>query len=125
MREIKFRAWDGDCKKMDYFTLNDVMWNECQYDSDFPFMQYTGLYDKNGKEIYEGDICRYQWEYRGKQTISQVVFEHGAFSFLERNELEKKRNQGGQLVRVSNCNHIEIIGNIYQNPDLLKRSPII
>lgn len=70
MREIKFRAWDMDENKMVYPTIEHnekyVMQLNCGYMGEFngstydtvkmPLMQFTGLKDKNGKEIYEGDI---------------------------------------------------------------------
>ena len=62
MREIKFRAWDGLNKTMSYWTINDL----CNHteDSDRPscfeeWMQYTGLKDKNGKEIYFDDFVEF------------------------------------------------------------------
>ena len=71
-REIKFRAWHKDLKKMfkiGQITLEKGIWNFEPNDRDFigmsipcqpsfVLMQYTGLHDKNGKEIYEGDIIR-------------------------------------------------------------------
>ena len=71
-REIKFRAWHKDLKKMfkiGQITLEKGTWNfepndrdfigmSIPYQPSFVLMQYTGLHDKNGKEIYEGDIIR-------------------------------------------------------------------
>ena len=70
MREIKFRAWDKELKEMFYPSSiswkNKIMWvcgshgkNKLEYEIEKPrteLMQFTGLLDKNGKEIYEGDI---------------------------------------------------------------------
>ena len=73
--------------------------------------QYTGLTDKNGKKIFEGDILSYIEEIetrsRGKETLKgiyEVKFEYCGFSPLD----------------CLACNHLEIIGNIYDNPELLK-----
>lgn len=69
-------------------------------------MQYTGLHDKNGKEIYEGDILKITYKLSGKTIISSVRWANAKFKptrLSEHNQYE-----------------IEIIGNIYQNPELLK-----
>lgn len=126
MREIKFRAWNG--KKMIYRGLHDKNWyytpkndeNGChwafpadQSDALFKIMEYTGLKDKNGKEIYEGDIinigdkdeiCSIEKtfiEYEGGSFIIKYLgFKYSLWNF--------------------DSNDIEIVGNIYENPELLE-----
>jgi hypothetical protein len=129
MREIKFRAWDGN-----------KMWPECEisidgevtvFDRDKPVliglmtkpvgkwpiihvMQYTGLKDINGKDIYEGDVLDslYKW---------QVIFINQAF-------YARSKISAGYDGLLAAINHerkvagvpIEIIGNIYEHPHLLE-----
>ncbi len=118
MREIKFRIWDE--QKMDY---NPTAWcediNEClRYsDCDVEVMQYTGLKDKNGKEIYEGDIMVEMKNGRphkiqgGKNLYVWVVWnDRGCWELDSNNESSEYS---------LNYRNWEIIGNIYQNKDLL------
>lgn len=139
-REIKFRAWDSSEKQMyqpDFFdgkpyaitakgkviSIFPDCWEETSYTSvreltDFILMQYTGLKDKNGKEIYEGDILEAR----------------GAFTLIEPAVLEVKPDEdggflpmsdmwasGGQIVPMYASQTFEVIGNIYENPELLKQ----
>lgn len=72
--------------------------------------QYTGLHDKNGKEIYKGDIVKIKYR---DEDIGKVIYEHNGFSIDVTN---MNKNYG----RVSFVNNfIEVIGNIYENPELL------
>jgi uncharacterized phage protein (TIGR01671 family) len=121
MREIKFRAWDTKNKKMgqptDFRTPGGAiaLYNSVGTypDTDFPphwpkpselvFLQFTGLQDKNGKEIYEGDVI---WVRGG--TRHEVRFTAGRFECSH-------WDLGGRKAA-----DIKIIGNIYENPELLK-----
>jgi len=139
MTPLKFRAWDKLKKEMDtdgfyrlgrFFDLHDSA------GTDSVIMQSTGLTDQNGVEIYEGDVIRWDDASKGKRwRVAQVVWsEKGCWCF---------RTIPGQCL---NCykdysydftmgsfiytpdtgahgNVLEIIGNIYQNPELL--SPLV
>lgn len=128
MQEIKFRAWDKDKREMRDVTginwYDEYIWvDETPMSGDklpiesTPLMQYTGLKDKNGKEIYEGDVVRLD-EYEDGMGEWQVVFDEASF-FLE-------QLGAGDEVRceiLGTCDStkdVEIIGNIYDNPDLIK-----
>ena len=142
MREIKFRIWDIDKRK---FVVNKIDRLSCgdtkkcmservdfennsveiNADERYIFSEYTGLEDKNNKEIYEGDIVKFKdcsidgtkefynigvIEREGKRdelVISQLIFEKSYFT-------ENYMDFINQTFELS-----EIIGNIYENPELL------
>lgn len=119
MRDIKFRAWRETEKHMYNWNnlLNQNLKNiftitkSCGYN----LMQYTGLKDKNGKEIYEGDIIKICAEGLGGEAIGKIVYDEYDLAFELRNEAEE----------LSEClwyenQQIEVIGNIYDNLELLE-----
>ena len=121
-REIKFRAWHKDLKKMfkiGQITLEKGTWNFEPNDRDFigmsipsqpsfVLMQYTGLHDKNGKEIYEGDIVK-----TFNDEICIVEYNHNEFGLKV---IDKSKPYGWvDFVEYK----IEVIGNKFDNPDLL------
>ena len=116
MREIKFRAWSQVSEKMTKsFNLEWLKFNtpvpkdftkEAGFADDLIFMQYTGLKDKNGVEIYEGDIVRNR---SIDKTIGEVIFKGVGFIVME---------EGVSTTLIDD--KYEVIGNIYQNPELLK-----
>jgi len=142
MREIKFRAWDEIGKRMVYdfnqrmLTLKQDKDTLCFYTDSIdalsyemsvryklPLMQYTGLKDKNGKEIYESDIVLGELSkefYKGT-----VEFHWGCFKI---NFPHQNNKNYSTLLSIDNlcfdgkAKQIEVIGNIYENPKLMEES---
>lgn len=119
MKEIKFRFWDKILNKWVYITLQELCCtNISWYDSD-NWCEFTGLYDKNGKEIYEGDIIKIiqksvdeieliqtvEW-IKGTGCYSIIIYNIGTYL------LSDLENKDGFI--------LEVIGNIFETPELLK-----
>ncbi len=124
-REIKFRAWDKKEQKMNivcrlgtkgfshHFWSNDpVICDNRQSDYvRYEFMQFTGLHDKYEKEIWEGDIVKFHAAM--SQPISDVYWKNG---FYMRNWEHLELDS----TFFKHCKMWEVIGNIYENPELLE-----
>lgn len=106
MREIKFRAWDKITEEWNYFNLKNAMDISNFYDNFEDYInieQFTGLHDINSKEIYEGDIVKV-----GKMKyFAEIKWNN----FLGRWDCEPY---------TWSVYNFEIIGNIHQNPELIK-----
>lgn len=114
---MKFRGWNGKRMTREY-TLQDMLVQQLEHNGlKDNWMQFTGLHDKNGKEIYEGDVLRVGVIEKTKQN-REVVYENGAFFTLV--PADKKMVSSDHLVAYYSKEEIEIIGNIYENPELLK-----
>lgn len=134
--ELKFRAWDKDNNSMFYSEDNQsddftfigekdglqfyhIDENRYLKDTNSVLMQYTGLTDKNGVEIFEGDILRLL----NSDVLCEVVYE--APSFCRRWLNSKVGNvRGVEMESMAHNTHIayEVIGNIYENEDLLEEN---
>lgn len=113
MREIKFRSWGNGVGMRGPFSLTDSAIYKSDPLSQLEWMQYTGLKDKNGKEIYEGDIVRHEWFRGDVQTTIVAWTANGAcFTYAgTRYDFE------GLLYP----NEWEVIGNTHENPELIPK----
>lgn len=126
-RQIKFRAWDKETKIMEeVYSLHRSgnchvrNGNRMLTEDNFEVMQFTGLLDKNGKEIYEGDILKIfrkdvsanPEDGDGKFYLVEIKY-HGAEFSAEDLQTHGNWHWGGWQKH-------EIVGNIYENPELLK-----
>lgn len=136
MREIKFRCWDKDeevmFKQADIgsidFSYKQINIENDQYsylesydkDGSFKLMQYTGLKDKNGVEIYEGDIAKESRKRVKNQRHFVVVWNNdiGSYTFKPLDKTETSY----PCFNIGTIKSLEVIGNIYENPELLKGS---
>lgn len=119
MRQIKFRAWSKVSKQiigcymwglnMD-FTNGQIYSGNLNVTENLELMQYTGLKDKNGTEIYEGDIVLVNddFEEKGKVVWDKQELEYG----IDLNTVQLKMG-------CYYSKELEIIGNIYENPELI------
>ena len=125
MREIKFRAFlkaDGriyEVLSVDFLNKEATLWDketavnfEAGFD-EIELMQYIGMEDENGREIYEGDIIEFLENESGETWTAKIVFENLAFKALD---VEDKCYE----YDFDDLTDIEILGNIYENPEILK-----
>lgn len=136
MRELKFRAWDTIAKQMAplsnkfinlgsgyvFENVRDGLegMDELVYSKRFILMQYTGLKDKNGVEIYEGDIIKsessYPLEVLWYQTAWHIRWKD--IDCIEQDTLTD--DQGDMTIQDNVLIYMQVIGNIYQHPQLIK-----
>jgi len=105
-RIIKFRAWIEESKTMEIGLFGLRSDGKSSFNKESILLQFTGLKDKNGVEIYEGDILKSK-----KEVIFICKYVGVGFKFCQNNDKNPYSSSG--------TSSLQIIGNIYQNTDLL------
>ncbi len=128
MRKFKFRVWDKESKKFlkigrgNNFDLifSGKSWEavaDWENKTKIILQQFTGLFDKKGSEIYEGDIILSDKNQPYANTW-EVIFSEGCFSLID---AKRNGDDYGVFTRaIRDVKNYEIVGNIFENPELLK-----
>ena len=136
MNNLKFRAWDKKLQKFGTVSNIDLEFEEvtfytddeegleiCQPFEDVEIMQSTGLKDKNGKEIFEGDIVNCGYLFTGSPFEEEDEYEEekGVVKFLNCGFNIEFKNCNALFIDIMlNCEDVEVIGNIYENKELIQ-----
>ena len=141
MREYKFRAWDNENNQM--LDVQELNFEDCFYGGEMqikttmyndyfdcremPLMQYTGLHDKNGKEVYEGDIVLIDaYKYEGPEFSREYLVKYnellGMWTLIDLENYDKE-----EFITFEDLNgwyrlDIELLGNEYENKELLNET---
>ncbi len=121
MREIKFRAWDKRNNRIEYSCNRYIIWDgkvgiyddngDFEEDKDLILIQFTGLKDRNEKEVYDGDIFK-----SPSGILFYVLWYRDGWCYNNVND--DPEHISGRLSEIAN--YWKVIGNIYENPELVK-----
>ena len=116
MREIKFRVWDKTQCRM---FIPDGLKNPINFTENVEHMQFTGLHDKNGKEIYEGDVVR-GFDENEFGSVNNDGPVHAKVIWWENSAgFQLEAISPSEILHSDMAVNVEIIGNIYEHPELL------
>jgi len=126
MREIKFKIWYQKTKEM---SVSINVWNLPDIDMvmlNKPILlQYTGLKDKNGIDIYEGDIMRIKEHKVTKHETGRVITIPEQLAVVVFKDTEFRAENKKRIFPLNFTHTEEVIGNIYENPELISKSQTI
>jgi len=115
MQEFEFRAWHEGAQKMLYEDRAGEAFMWLSQRQPVKIMQFTGLRDKNGKRIFGGDIVVFKCAYCGNKKITATVtYDRFIMSFVF------GRGEDGHFRNDATITDLEVIGNIYENPELIQ-----
>jgi len=129
MRDIKFRAWDKNNKNLlkIFDSTTQEYWFIPMWNKNFEIMQYTGLKDRKGKEIYEGDILDFEdTDNKGRDFYNraELEFNKGRYEFkkflIEDTYVEEEMHNSSNSDFIDIIKDSDVVGNIYENPELLE-----
>lgn len=146
MRELKFRIWDGqeiildsnireydayyllelDGTLVPHLRLGDEYWTRDSAELnklEYQVMQFTGLYDKNGTQIFEGDILEIEWEWGTERHVVEYKGEWDYPAF-ELNPPSSDEINGLSEMKATSTNY-RVIGNIYEHRTLLEQLEVV
>ena len=132
MRTIKFRAWDNENNQM--LDVQELNFEDCFYEGEMqikttmyndyfdcremPLMQFTSLHDKNGKEIYEGDIVFIKGDTEVLDIKGKVEYSDTFAQFI----ITNTGNIIDEAEPLGDYEDIEVIGNVFKNKELLNET---
>lgn len=122
MREIKFRCWNNNqMLYWDFDSAHEIFIQLNSFPIPFqPLMQYIGLKDKNGKEIYEGDIVNIEIS-KNIFEIFKIEYRAPEFILTDNNNFYRDRPERLQGYNGFTLGSCEVLGNVYENQDILEK----